>query len=444
MLVLIGWENVGIRTDLRVDRGGQHGPPMVLLRIGQGCDLNGETRARLHRRGGPLRRTSPAGASRAAGRGHDGRADRMRPPRAGAAPAVSLPLALRRGTSRVGLRQAGEPLGGHLLYVMSHGFGFVSLSRGGGLRVRRGPWTRRHDHQPAGLHGNSSVAVLHLAVAAYAWPMPAAGRLVLGRSRLLDQTGSRRWRTCPSFECLPDGPGAREECDHVAGVLQAQAQGPATRGLTSRHHPTHPRQASGQPRLKRPGGFHTSAAVAITSTEAPGDPASAAHAQTEEHRFAVVTTVCARPRGWPRRPQCLRFVLIGPIPGNRGGVLRQPGRRDGIHRQGVEGDRTKHRVEMGRTQRIAEVPHTVIVAGRTREARLQQRDPPPLFEPSPDLIKGLMPIQNREHQGVDPTPTRERRRRVRGEETVNDRGHFQAPSHPEDQRHMRSRVNVLH
>jgi len=28
-------------------------------------------------------------------------------------------------------------------------------------------------------------------------------------------------------------------------------------------------------------------------------------------------------------------------------------------------------------------------------------------------------------------------RRVRGEETVNDRGNFQAPSHPEDQRQMR-------
>ena len=55
-----------------------------------------------------------------------------------------------------------------------------------------------------------------------------------------------------------------------------------------------------------------------------------------------------------------------------------------------------------------------------------------------------MPIQNREHQGCDPTPTREPMRRVRGDETVNHRGDFQAPSHPEDQGQMRYRVNLLH
>ena len=56
----------------------------------------------------------------------------------------------------------------------------------------------------------------------------------------------------------------------------------------------------------------------------------------------------------------------------------------------------------------------------------------------------MMPIQNREHQGFDPTPTRKPLRRVRGEETVNDRGDFQAPSHPKDQRQMRYRVDLLH
>jgi hypothetical protein len=73
-----------------------------------------------------------------------------------------------------------------MLYVISHGFGFFYLSRCVGLRLLLGQLTRMHDHKPEGLHGNSSVAVLHLDVAADALPMPAAGRLVLGPARLLD------------------------------------------------------------------------------------------------------------------------------------------------------------------------------------------------------------------------------------------------------------------
>jgi len=45
----------------------------------------------------------------------------------------------------------------------------------------------------------------------------------------------------------------------------------------------------------------------------------------------------------------------------------------------------------------------------------------------PLVIEGMMPVQNREHQGFDSTPTREPMRRVRGDETVNDRGDLQTP-----------------
>jgi hypothetical protein len=73
------------------------------------------------------------------------------------------------------------------------------------------------------------------------------------------------------------------------------------------------------------------------------------------------------------------------------------------------------------------MPQAIIIEGGPRESRLQQRYHATLFEPSPYLVKGMMPIQNREYQGFDPVTTREPMRRVRRDETVNDRGDLQAP-----------------
>jgi hypothetical protein len=140
-------------------------------------------------------------------------------------------------------------------------------------------------------------------------------------------------------------------------------------------------------------------------TEAQGNTSISTHAKTEEHLFEVVTTVFAMPVGRPRSPRRLRFVLIGPIQGNRGGILMEPGCGDGVDLQRFEGDRTKHRVEIGGKQGIEDMSQAVIIEGGTREPRLQQRHHATLFEPSPDLVEGMMPIQNRKHQGFDPTPT---------------------------------------
>ena len=95
--------------------------------------------------------------------------------------------------------------------------------------------------------------------------------------------------------------------------------------------------------------------MAITYTEAPGDPSIAAHAQTEEPLCEVVTTVLALPIGRARRPQCLRFVLVGPIQGNRGGVLMQPGRRDSIDFERLERDGAKDLIEIGGKQGVQDV-----------------------------------------------------------------------------------------
>jgi len=133
------------------------------------------------------------------------------------------------------------------------------------------------------------------------------------------------------------------------------------------------------------------------------------------------------PIGRPRGPRRLRCVRIDPLEGHRRGILRPPGCRDGIDLQGVEDERTKHRVEIGRTQRIEDMPSAVIMEGGTHEARLQQRHHATLFEPSPDRVEGMLPIQNREHQGVDPMPTREPMRRVGRDEAVAHCRHLQTP-----------------
>jgi hypothetical protein len=63
----------------------------------------------------------------------------------------------------------------------------------------------------------------------------------------------------------------------------------------------------------------------------------------------------------------------------------------------------------------------------TREPRLQQRHHATRFQSSPDLIEGMIPIQNGEDHGFDPTPTREHMRRVGRDEAVNPGGNLQAP-----------------
>ena len=55
------------------------------------------------------------------------------------------------------------------------------------------------------------------------------------------------------------------------------------------------------------------------------------------------------------------LLLIGPIEGDRRRILVQPGRREGIDLQGLEGDRTKHPVQIHRKQPIEALPQSVIM-----------------------------------------------------------------------------------
>ena len=99
----------------------------LLLRIGQGLNLDRETRARLGWRRVGLGRTSPTGAARAAARCPDAIAARVIPPGARPAPAVARPPALIGGDGGLGIRRAGEPRRLYLPHVVGNGLGFLLL-----------------------------------------------------------------------------------------------------------------------------------------------------------------------------------------------------------------------------------------------------------------------------------------------------------------------------
>jgi hypothetical protein len=150
------------------------------------------------------------------------------------------------------------------------------------------------------------------------------------------------------------------------------------------------------------------------------------------------------PIGGPWSLWGLGLVFVYPLEGHRRGVLMQPWGRDGLHLQRLERNRSKHTVEIRRQPRIEAVPSPVISERGPRSPRLKQCHHPALFQPSPDLVEGMIPIQNREDHGFDPTPTRDHRCRVRRDEAIDDCGDLQAPSYSQNQGQMRHRMNLLH
>ena len=113
--------------------------------------------------------------------------------------------------------------------------------------------------------------------------------------------------------------------------------------------------------------------MAIAHAEAEWE-ALTAHAETQEHWLEIIMPIFAVPIrrtrwDWPLTP--VGLLLIGPIEGDRRRILVQPGRREGIALQGLEGDRTKHPVQIHRKQPIEDLPQSVIMERGTRQARLE-------------------------------------------------------------------------
>jgi len=87
--------------------------------------------------------------------------------------------------------------------------------------------------------------------------------------------------------------------------------------------------------------------------------------------MAIFAVPISRPR---RDRPCAwaGFLFIGSIQGDRRRILLEPGGREGLDLQGVEGDRSKHAVELRGNQRIENLPQPVIMERGACEARLEQ------------------------------------------------------------------------
>jgi hypothetical protein len=90
----------------------------------------------------------------------------------------------------------------------------------------------------------------------------------------------------------------------------------------------------------------------------------------------IITPIFAVPIGRTRRDRAcalVRLLLIGSLQGDRRRILMEPGCRDGLDLQGVEGDSPKHTVQIRGKQRIQDLPQSVIMERGAREAGLEQR-----------------------------------------------------------------------
>src|SRR5215475_8342529 len=94
--------------------------------------------------------------------------------------------------------------------------------------------------------------------------------------------------------------------------------------------PRTPSKPNARHLLNRQGRFDTVTAVAISQTDAEGQPTIPTHPETEEHLLEVVATIFAMPIRRVGGLGALRLVRIRPVEHNGRGVLMQPGRRDRI------------------------------------------------------------------------------------------------------------------
>jgi hypothetical protein len=151
----------------------------------------------------------------------------------------------------------------------------------------------------------------------------------------------------------------------------------------------------------------------------------------------IIMPIFAVPIGRTRRDQPfdrVDLLLIGSIERDRRRILREPGGRDGIDLQGVEGDSTKHAVEIGGKQGLEDLPQSIIMERGACEAGLEQGYHPTLLQACPYLIEGMMAIENRQEQGLDSTATREDMRGVRRAEGIDERSDVELADDSQHQR----------
>jgi len=185
--------------------------------------------------------------------------------------------------------------------------------------------------------------------------------------------------------------------------------------------------------------------MAIAKAQAEREAITAA-AETQEHLREIIVPILAGPIGRTRGDRFGRRLevvapfmwrrLIGPIPCARGRSLMEPGCGDGIDLQGPQGHRTTHLMEVCREQGIEALPQSVIMQGGPLEPGREARQHPALPQACPDLVEGMMAVQNRQEQGLHPTSTGEQRPRVWRAARIDECSPVELAYHPQHQREV--------
>ena len=260
------------------------------------------------------------------------------------------------------VRKLNDP-GLYLLDVRCDGFGFLLLGGGRGLGLLLRQVARMHHEKAPRFLPHPPIAVLDLHRPDDAWPMPLAARCVLGPPRLFHSEGQGGVLLSPGCQLLAHRTGAWHEGHQAQPPGQTQAERPSTLGLAIRDDPADTLQAQGEAFLNRDRRLHTVTCLALPHPSPQRQPAIATHAQTAEHLCEIAPSIFPMPLGRPGGSRERRFVLIRPIERNGRGVWMEPGRRNRIALQGLEGNGAQHPVEIGGTQRVQEVPSSVIIEG---------------------------------------------------------------------------------
>jgi hypothetical protein len=108
----------------------------------------------------------------------------------------------------------------------------------------------------------------------------------------------------------------------------------------------------------------------------------------------------------------------------------EPGGREGIDFQSVEGDRPKHAGEIGGTQRVEALPSPVIGERGALEVGLEQGSHPTFLQTCPHLREGMMTIEHRQDQGLHSPATRQDMCGVRRAEGIDEGSHVELADHP--------------
>jgi hypothetical protein len=113
-----------------------------------------------------------------------------------------------------------------------------------------------------------------------------------------------------------------------------------------------------------------------------------------------------------------------------------PGRRYGIRFKRLERHGAQDLIEIGTKQRIENLSLACIMDRERLQAGLQQRQHSPFVQAPSHRIEGVMPIENGQDQGFDPTAAGQDMGRIRGDHRLDKLGHLKFASHPQHQRQM--------